>query len=90
MKYDCPCSIYFTLSKPVRETLADICPVCFWEDEFLLFRDDELSTSNGGMTLIEGRKIIKLMALVRKKFVQYVRAPLGDELGDETIREKET
>ena len=83
MKYECPCCKHYTLPKPVRETLAYICPVCFWEDDFLLFRDDESSTSNGGMTLIEGRRNYQTYGACEKELVQYVRKPLRDELGED-------
>ncbi|MDT2659220.1 DUF4279 domain-containing protein [Enterococcus hulanensis] len=46
--------------------IDEIHPCAFWKMTFLLFYDDKLSTSNSGMTLIEGRKNYLSMMLAKK------------------------
>ena len=67
---ECPCCGYFTLNEQYS---YDICPVCFWEDEYLFNENDE-SDANDGVSLAQGRKNYKKFGAMDKKHVIHVRA----------------
>ena len=51
MNYPCPCCGYLTARYPRRNAIADICPVCFWENDVFTPGEDDPSDENHGMTL---------------------------------------
>lgn len=80
MKYECPCCGCYTL--PVTRSAAHgyICPVCFWENDVFISRDDELSACNHGMTLIEGRSNYNRFGACEEGMLAHVRKPTKEEL----------
>jgi len=49
----CPCCDYFTIE---QGNDYEICPVCFWEDDYLGFESlDEPSGANRGLTIRQAR-----------------------------------
>lgn len=43
MNYPCPCCGYLTARYPRKNAIADICPVCFWENDVFSPGEDEPS-----------------------------------------------
>lgn len=80
-KYPCPCCGYYTLPVPASDAIAYICPVCFWENDVFLTREDEPSDENHGMTLQEARANFQQCHACDPRFLQHVRAPAEDEMG---------
>ena len=75
-KYPCPCCGYATLPVPAADAVAYICPVCYWENDVFISRDDEPSDENYGMTLTEARANFKTYHACDPQFLKYVRDPL--------------
>ena len=78
-KYPCPCCGCRTLPVPAADAIAYICPVCFWENDVFLSREDEPSDENHGMTLREARDNFKQYHACDPRFLQFVRAPFKEE-----------
>ena len=55
-KYPCPCCGCITFPVPREEAVAFICPVCVWENDRFLSREDEPSDENHGLTLAQARE----------------------------------
>lgn len=89
MNYPCPCCGYLTARYPRRNAIADICPVCFWENDVFTPGEDDPSDENHGMTLRQGRAAYREIGAVRGDFYTHVRPPLPEEIPPEipdTIR----
>ena len=56
-KYPCPCCSCITFPVPWEEAVAFICPVCFWENDLFLSREDEPSDENHGLTLAQADRL---------------------------------
>ncbi len=80
MKYPCPCCGYLTARYPRQNAVADICPVCFWENDVFSPGEDEPSDENHGMTLRQGRVAYREIGAVRGDFYMHVRPPLPAEI----------
>lgn len=78
-KYPCPCCGCRTLPVPAADAIAYICPVCFWENDVFLSREDEPSDENHGMTLQEARANFNQYHACDPRFLQFVRAPTKEE-----------
>ncbi len=78
-KFACPCCGLLTLEEEPPGTF-DICPVCFWEDDFVQFIDP---TYRGGankiISLLEARQNFARMGVSEARFKQNVRPPLPEE-----------
>lgn len=57
--YKCMCCGNETLSVPVDDAIAYICPVCWWENDVFLRSSDEPSDENHGITLLEAQENYK-------------------------------
>lgn len=78
-KYPCPCCGCRTLPVPAADAIAYICPVCFWENDVFISREDEPSDENHGMTLQEARANFNQYHAYDPRFLQSVRAPTKEE-----------
>lgn len=87
-KHACPCCGFLTLDGRYN---FDICPVCFWEDEYMdgscvggiiqfPSGPDDPSPSNHELTLNEARNNYKKFGAVELRLVKYCRSPLIDEI----------
>ena len=79
-KYPCPCCGCITFPVPREEAVAFICPVCFWENDLFLSREDEPSDENHGLTLAQARENYKTLGAYRWELLPYVRVPRPGEL----------
>lgn len=57
--YKCMCCGNETLSVPVDDAIAYICPVCWWENDVFLRSSDEPGDENHGITLLEAQENYK-------------------------------
>ena len=80
MKYKCPCCGYYTLSEPLEDALAFICPVCFWEIDTFIENENEPSDQNRHLTLLEARENFIRFGACCEDVIKYVRKPTVDEL----------
>lgn len=79
-KYPCPCCGCITYPVPREEALAYICPVCFWENDLFLSREDEPSDENHGLTLAQAQANYKTLGACRRELLAYARPPRPEEL----------
>lgn len=79
-KYPCPCCGCITFPVPREEAIAYICPVCLWENDLFLSREDEPSDENHGLTLAQARENYKTLGACQRELLPYVRAPRPGEL----------
>ena len=56
-----------------------ICPVCFWEDDFLIEGEDDYSVCNH-ITLNEARKNYQEFGASDVRLLKHVRKPKPEEL----------
>lgn len=77
MKYACNCCGYLTLDEMPPGTF-DICPVCFWEDEF---EEDENTSVLGPnpVNLAQARRNFEAFGASAQRRLPLVRKPLEDE-----------
>ena len=71
----CPCCGCLTL--PSHGTY-DICPVCFWEDDFTVDPEDDLNPNN--MSLFDARANLAAWGAVDPELVHWTRPPRPDEV----------
>ncbi|MEL7607369.1 MAG: CPCC family cysteine-rich protein [Sedimentibacter saalensis] len=72
-KYTCPCCGYKTLDD---EHEYDICPVCYWEDDYLQFENVDLkSGANNGISLRQAQKNFIEFGACERDMIMYVRKP---------------
>ena len=76
--YPCPCCGYFTLGERPSGTYL-ICPVCFWEDDWVQYRDPSYRGGANEMSLEEARRNFASFGACSKRFLKSVRPPQEDE-----------
>jgi len=79
MTYKCPCCGYYTLDEAPGNTY-NICPVCYWEDDFVQFKDFIYSHGANAVSLEQARKNYLEFGACEPNMVPYVRKPLLDEI----------
>lgn len=79
-KHKCPCCGYATIADHQGlPCFGDICPVCFWEIDFLADPEDP-SSANHGLTLSQARENYQTFGACEKEMLKHVRAPKAEEL----------
>ncbi|GAA5196915.1 CPCC family cysteine-rich protein [Microbacterium jejuense] len=78
MKYKCNCCGYFTLDDPENGSY-EICPVCFWENDWVQNNDPSYWGGANKPSLIEARRNFERYGAVEQRLAGYVRAPLPEE-----------
>lgn len=78
MLYPCACCGYLTRLEADYGTF-DICPVCFWQDEYVDDPDEETGGANP-ISLNEAKKNFIKYGACDEKYINYVRAPLSEEI----------
>lgn len=76
-KYICPCCGYRTLDS---EREYDICPVCFWEDDWLQYKEETFAGGANKVSLLQARENYKKFGACEEQLIQYVRQPLEEEV----------
>lgn len=78
-KYKCECCGYYTLKEKPPNTY-EICPVCFWEEDYVQNNDPEFSGGANDESLNQARKNYVSFGAVEKRLIKYVRKPIFEEL----------
>lgn len=77
--YPCPCCKYLTL-KHEADGSYDICPVCFWEDDFVQLKDPDFSGGANKVSLIQARENFLKFGACEEEMVKHVRKPFNYEI----------
>lgn len=80
-KYTCPCCGYKTLDEEPPDTY-NICPICFWEDDGVQFKDPDFAGGANKVSLREGQKNFLIFGACEKEMVSYVRKPNQNDKKD--------
>jgi hypothetical protein len=76
--YPCPCCGYPTLTEKPPGTFA-ICPVCFWEDDDLQYRDPSYAGGANRVSLEEARRNYSAFGASANEWQAKVRPPTPEE-----------
>lgn len=80
-KHTCPCCGYKTLNCTHE---YDICPICYWEDDYLQFEDVDLEGgANNRILLRQAQQNYMEFGACDKKMLRYVRKLNIDDEKDE-------
>jgi hypothetical protein len=80
-KFRCPCCGYFTFEEWGRN---EICPVCFWEDDWEQTENPQVENGVNAVCLSQGRSNYLEFGAMESQYREIVRPPLPDELPDTT------
>ena len=76
--YPCPCCGYKTLEcEPPGSYI--ICPICFWEDDGVQFRDPDYEGGANEVSLRQAQKNYFEFGASEKRFLTYVRPPSEED-----------
>ena len=78
VRYACPCCDYLTLGDPPPGTYA-ICPVCWWEDDYIQFLDLDYRGGANSPSLREARASFQRCGASEPRLLEHARAPLAEE-----------
>lgn len=78
VRYPCPCCDYLTLTQPPSGTFA-LCPVCWWEDDSVQFRNPDYSGGANSPSLREARETFRRLGVSEARFRDHARPPLPQE-----------
>ena len=76
-KYRCPCCNYRTLDDGTGS--FDICPVCYWEDDYIQRDDPDYRGGANDISLNEARENYKKIGAISTEYLEYVRPALDEE-----------
>lgn len=76
MKFQCPCCMFYTLDENNRH---DICPVCFWEDDPVMYDYPDWDVGANGVSLNHARISYQTLGVSEFRFIFHVRPPTADE-----------
>jgi hypothetical protein len=76
MAFSCPCCGYRTL--PEASPSDEICPVCFWQDDFVDNQDTDVLGPNH-VTLSVARANYARLGASEERLAEFVRPPLPEE-----------
>ncbi len=78
LRHACPCCVFLTLpEKPPGTSI--VCPVCYWEDDDVQFKNPEYEGGANRVSLRQARKSFREIGAVSSEFRERVRAPTTDE-----------
>ena len=78
MSFACPCCQFLTIDEEPPGTFQ-VCPVCFWEDDFAQFQDPSFAGGANSMSLEVARKNFQSIKACGLAFCKMVRQPLPNE-----------
>lgn len=79
-KYTCPCCGYKTLEDSHE---YDICPICFWEDDFVQFNAVDFKGGANHVSLRQAQKKFVEFGACEIKMLSHVREPSIYDVKDE-------
>jgi hypothetical protein len=74
----CPCCGYLTLAQAPSGTY-ELCPVCFWEDDGVQFRNPDYEGGANKVSLNRARDNFREQGASETAFKSNVRSPLPEE-----------
>jgi hypothetical protein len=77
-RFPCPCCGYLTLDHEANGSY-DLCPVCFWEDDFQQLEDPTYRGGANVPSLEEARRNFLVFGAMEERFRGNVRPPFPDE-----------
>ncbi|KGK85830.1 membrane protein [Desulfosporosinus sp. HMP52] len=80
-KYTCPCCGYKTLDNKPPGTY-DICPICFWEDDWVQFDDPDYKGGANDPSLREAQRNFQTIGAYDEGSLKFVRKPNQDDEKD--------
>ncbi|CAI3676883.1 Membrane protein [Clostridium neonatale] len=78
--FTCPCCGYITLES---EHEYDICPICFWEDDWIQFEEVDLQDGANKVSLRQAQKNYIEFGACEKEMLCHVRKPTVYDIKDE-------
>jgi hypothetical protein len=84
-KYACLCCGFKTLDEPSPGTF-DICPVCFWEDDYVQSENPNCTGGANRVSLTQARKNFAKFGVSELKFRENVRKPAHREVFEKQSR----
>ncbi|MHC1747461.1 MAG: CPCC family cysteine-rich protein [Cellulosilyticaceae bacterium] len=78
LKHRCPCCGYYTFSDKPNGTY-DICPVCFWEDDYIQLHDPNFQGGANIVSLNQARQNYISFGACQKEMLCHVRKPYDNE-----------
>jgi hypothetical protein len=78
VRYACPCCDFLTLTQPPEGTFQG-CPVCWWEDDNIQFRNADHRGGANAVSLLEARENFRQIGAMQPRFVEHSRSPLPEE-----------
>lgn len=79
MRYKCECCGNYTLPEESGGT-DYICPVCYWQDDYVQLNDPYFEGGANEVSLIQARENYRAFGAKEKRVISYVRKPLPEEL----------
>ncbi len=79
MNNACPCCGYLTFEEETNGSYA-ICPVCYWEDDYIPDNDIYYAGGANGISLQDARMNFSRYKAIKQEFINQVRDPLINEL----------
>ena len=86
--YPCPCCGHLTLAEEPPGTF-EVCPVCFWEDDDVQYRDPKFRGGANRVSLSEARENFASLGASSKEFIDQVRTPRPEELPEDQVDGRE-
>ena len=77
-RYPRPCCDFLTLTEPASGTHA-ICPVCWWEDDMVQFRDLDYAGGANKPRLRDARQTFRAIRVSEARFKSRARPPRPEE-----------
>ncbi len=78
-KFVCPCCGFLTFEEQPPGT-HNICPVCYWEDDIVQFKDPGYCCGANGVSLKEARENFTRFKASEERFKHLVRPPFSEEI----------
>ncbi len=78
-RFPCPCCGFLTLPGEPPGTY-EICPVCFWEDDPVQFRDPEFEGGANAVSLEQARRNYARSGASAPEHRRLVRPPRAEEI----------
>lgn len=86
-RWRCPCCGYYTLTEEPGS--YDICKVCYWEDDLLQRRDEDLEGGANAVSLKQARSNYAKYGVCEERFINKVRGPYVYEIPPEAGEDNE-
>lgn len=77
--FPCPCCKYLTIDSIPPGTF-EICPVCFWEDDEVQYRNPDFSGGANKVSLNKARANFYSFRASSSEYLKQVRPPKTDEI----------